>query len=204
MTPPNTVTLWLVRHPRPLVADGVCYGRSDLPADAAHAQAAAQALSRALIEHPATSHEAGWHVVSSPLLRARALAEALRERLPGPVQWDERLAEMDFGAWEGRRWDALPRDELDAWTADFPHHRVGGSGESVTRFMDRVAQAWKATQAEARRKPDRPVVWITHAGVIRAMQLLQAGVRVPATATDWPREAPGFGEWTTIQADTRP
>ena len=37
------------------------------------------------------------------------------------------------------------------------------------------------------------VLWITHAGVIRAVRLLLAGVRVVERADQWPREAVPFG-----------
>ena len=79
--------LHLIRHPRPLVAAGICYGRLDIPAENAAAEAAR--LRRELpLELP---------VWSSPLLRCRALAAELH---PLP-RIDDRLAEMDFGAWEG-------------------------------------------------------------------------------------------------------
>ena len=36
--------LWLVRHAQPLVAPGVCYGATDMPADVDATSQAAQAL----------------------------------------------------------------------------------------------------------------------------------------------------------------
>jgi alpha-ribazole phosphatase len=41
-------------------------------------------------------------------------------------------------------------------------------------------------------------VWITHAGVIRAAGLLARGVTHLDDASQWPREAPGFGAWTVV------
>ena len=54
--------------------------------------------------------------------------------------FDERLREFDFGTWEGVRWDAIPRAELDAWAADFFHARPHG-GESVHMLRERVETA---------------------------------------------------------------
>ena len=96
--------LHLIRHPRPLVAAGICYGRLDLEAENATALAAS-------LRAELPTDLPVWR---SPLSRCRALAEALH---PQPLI-DARLAEMDFGAWEGRSWDTIPRAELDAWAAD--------------------------------------------------------------------------------------
>ena len=83
------MTLYLVRHPQPDVAPGLCYGASDVPVPEAelarvHAALAAQGL------------PGGLPVYSSPLLRCALLAERLA---PGRVTLDARLAEMDFGEW---------------------------------------------------------------------------------------------------------
>ena len=45
---------------------------------------------------------------------------------------------------------------------------------------------------------DQPVVWITHAGVIRAATLLAQGRRVVDDAKHWPVQAPDFGEWQVL------
>ena len=52
-----------------------------------------------------------WTLVSSPLGRARRTAELVLEAsgLPGPIAFDERLSEIDVGAWEG-----LDRGQIEA------------------------------------------------------------------------------------------
>lgn len=40
--------LWLVRHARPEVAPGLCYGRLDVAADARHSRESARLLAQAL------------------------------------------------------------------------------------------------------------------------------------------------------------
>lgn len=178
--------LWLVRHAKPLVEAGTCYGALDIAADGRATLQAAQALAQALPRQAV--------LCSSPLQRCTVLAAALctlRDDLTFTT--DNRLREMDFGAWEGRRWDALGAAELQAWTDNFAHHCPGG-GESVHGFMARVTQAWEETRS---RGPD--AVWITHAGVIRAAMLLHTG-RVPVTqAAQWPAAACSFGQWQVIE-----
>ncbi len=185
MTPPTR--LWLVRHAVPLLAPGLCYGRTDVPAEPAATRRAAESLAAAL--------PAGCRVVRSPLRRCTALAEALYRLRPDlPSTPDPRLAEMDFGDWEGQAWDALGAERLDAWTADFAHHAPGG-GESVHRFMARVAGAFDELGASG----EADVVWIAHAGVARAARLLAAGVRQVAQASDWPKEGLAFGGWAVVE-----
>jgi alpha-ribazole phosphatase len=180
------VTLWLVRHAVTLAAPGLCYGRLDLPAAGPATRAAAQALAHAL--PPAIP------LRRSPAQRCRQLAEALAELrpdLPAAIV-DERLHEMDFGAWEGRPWDAIGAPALAAWTADFAGHAPGG-GETVQALLARVGRALADVRAAR-----QPGAWITHAGVIRACRLLARGVERVALAADWPREPVPFGSWETI------
>lgn len=174
--------LWLARHAQPLIAPGVCYGATDVAADAQGTLQAAQALAQVL--------PAGILLVSSPLQRCQRLAhclQGLRPDLAGTT--DARLREMDFGCWEGQRWDAIPQQAYERWSADFDAHRFGGA-ESVSELMQRVAAVWDETQARG-----LETVWVTHAGVIRAASLLAQGVRQVAQASQWPRAAPAFGRF---------
>ncbi len=143
----------LLRHTRPEVADGTCYGRSDLGLAASFQADCAAILARL----PTVSA-----VVTSPLGRCRRLAEAIATGRGLALAEDARLAEMDFGTWEARAWAALPRAELDAWAADFLQFRTHG-GESVAMLADRVRAA---LETAPRAMP--PVLWVTHAGVAKA------------------------------------
>jgi alpha-ribazole phosphatase len=177
--------LWLARHAAPLVQAGVCYGTSDVAADALATRQAAQALA---IQLPP-----GLALRCSPLRRCRQLAHALRALRPDLVpSEDRRLAEMDFGCWEGRPWSEVAQQEYEDWTADFPGYRCGG-GENVAALMARVAQALADT-----RRDGSDALWITHGGVVRAVRLLLAGVALPSRADEWPREALAFGQATCL------
>lgn len=176
---------WLVRHPRPDVPEGVCYGRTDLSVTPEALERTACQLSGSLPR--------GAALRTSPLLRCRLLADrlhALRPDLHAP-RVDDWLAEMDFGLWEGRPWNVLPPAALQAWTDDFGHYRAGGQGESVAQFLARIRQGLAASA----QRPG-PEVWIAHAGVIRAVYwLLHEGRNgsLP-TAAQWPGFSIGFGE----------
>ena len=146
--------LHLIRHPRPLIEAGLCYGRLDVAGEAPEVVAAA--LLASLPE--------GLPVWSSPLRRCLDLARCLHAE----PRIDARLAEMDFGRWEGQAWDVIPRLELDAWAANVAGYAPPG-GESPNAVLARV-QAFIADV-----NVDEAVV-VTHAGVIRLLLAAQQGL----------------------------
>ncbi len=139
--------LHLIRHPRPLIEPGVCYGQLDIEAE--NHGALAESLRRRL--------PPDVPVWSSPLRRCRVLAERLH---PSP-SFDARLMEMNFGTWEGRPWDALPRDEIDAWAADVTDYAPPG-GESAAKVLERVCDFLGE-------RDESEIAVVTHAGVIRLL-----------------------------------
>jgi len=151
--------IYLVRHPRPEVPAGHCYGRSDLAANEAD-------VARVLAALASRGLPGAMPVYASPLARSAVLAQRLS---PAPA-FDARLAEMDFGAWEMRSWDDIPRSEIDAWSADLLHYRPGG-GESVMDVAARVA----GFDADIRREGHAQALVICHAGTMRLMHSLHLG-----------------------------
>ncbi len=56
-------------------------------------------------------------------------------------------------------WDELPREELDAWMADFVNIRIPG-GESYLDVQARVMRCWdRATTEGARTTVDAEEIW---------------------------------------------
>jgi alpha-ribazole phosphatase len=185
--------LWLVRHAQPLVESGACYGATDIPADP-------QATALAASELAATLPK-GLLVQHSPLQRCELLAQyliALRPDLTLKPVPD--LREMDFGAWEGQRWDDIPAIELQHWTDDFENYRCGGTGESTLLVVARVQRVLQNCVAQSTQTAQNtPTVCITHAGVMRAaLWLHQRGLATEQPlclrADEWPRHALGFGQ----------
>ena len=180
--------LYLVRHPQPVVSQGICYGASDVACSTAALESAADHLLGVLPK--------GLNMLSSPLSRCEQLAQILcRREADFAYKTDENLAEMNFGAWEMQAWAAIAQDELSAWTDSFASYRCGGTGQSTGMFVQRVA---RRLLESARSGDDQ--IWITHAGVIRAVQWLSQqpfqnliawaeSRRVPSEllAADWPR-----------------
>jgi alpha-ribazole phosphatase len=152
--------LYLVRHPQPDVPPGLCYGRTDVAANESD-------IARVLAALALTSLPQGAPVYSSHLVRAASLARRFSAVTP---VLDARLAEMDFGAWEMRSWNDIPRTEVEAWNADLLHYRPGG-GENVLTVATRVA----AFRDELRQRGHEHALIICHAGTIRLLASLHQG-----------------------------
>jgi len=178
--------MFLVRHAQPLIAPGVCYGALDVSADPQATRQAAQVLAQQL--------PSGLRIVTSPLQRCEQLTKTLCGLRPDLSYTTEaRLAEMNFGCWEGQPWERIPQQAYDDWMANFWLHRFGGA-ESVAEFMARVRLAWQDVQLGGGSAAAPAQVWITHAGVIRALGLIANGVREVLDAAMWPTDAPAFGQ----------
>lgn len=147
--------LYLIRHARPVVQDGICYGSTDLPVEEEHQNLVLAQLVPAL--------PAGAGVFSSPLKRCRHLASRLALGRGEPV-FDARLAEMHFGAWEMQAWNDIPRTEVDAWAADLTHYRPGG-GECLLDVARRV----RAFHDELCVQRANAAIVVAHAGTIRLL-----------------------------------
>lgn len=163
--------VFLIRHPRPQVAAGICYGQLDLPA--------VEVLQTAATLR--TQLPPGLPLISSPLQRCRLLAEALH---PSP-RIDARLMEMHFGEWEGKHWDEIGIEALDAWAADVLHHAPPG-GESAAMLQARSVACLNTLAAEW----VSACVVVTHAGVIRAT----VGHAQQLPASEWSQLKFDYGE----------
>ncbi len=124
--------LWLVRHAKPLVEKGLCYGRLDVSADQSLTEMATDKLITALSENSKVKV-----LLTSPRQRTKQLANLLAKRLNVSLLEEELLAEMDFGEWEGHLWEDIPKSAIDLWTEDFNNHPFGG-GESTGQLLNRV------------------------------------------------------------------
>lgn len=162
--------LYLVRHPKPIIASNTCYGRTDLAVSAQEHARVAAALLPLLPK--------GVPLFSSPLRRCAELAQRIADPLAcSSILIDQRLAEIDFGAWEGRCWDTIARAEIDAWADDMVGYRPGG-GESVLQMAQRV----RAFHADLMQSRQDCAIVICHAGTIRLLSAYRHGLSVSEIA----------------------
>lgn len=151
--------LYLVRHGAVEGGEGLCMGRHDAPLS----EEGRSSLLR-LAESWASPNA---RLFASDLLRARDSAGVLAEAWGCDVAIDARLREMDFGAWDGRTWAELEREDgprLAAWMGDWVGARAR-DGESFRDVGERV-EAWAA---EALAPGGGDAVVVAHAGSLRAL-----------------------------------
>ncbi|MEO8296516.1 MAG: alpha-ribazole phosphatase family protein [Burkholderiales bacterium] len=152
----------LIRHTAVDAEPGTCYGRRDVPL-VEPCETAFQWLDGGL---PAIDA-----VVSSPLRRCARLGQWLAARRGVPLSHDARWQELDFGQWEGRRWDDIGRTQrsaLDRWALD-PLGFVAPGGESVRALHLRVQAGLHELHARATTAGWRRVAVVSHGGPIRAL-----------------------------------
>lgn len=151
--------LYLVRHIKPDFPEGTNYGQTDVPLPADH-----DTLHNGIIALLPPEYDV---VYSSPLTRCKLLAQAINNS----HITDDRLMELHFGDWEGRKWDDINRDELDTWMADYIN-LTPPNGESLMMLVNRFAAFISDLQA----KQYQRIVIITHAGIIRSAMYLFNGI----------------------------
>jgi broad specificity phosphatase PhoE len=109
-------------------------------------------------------------IIHSGARRTSRLAQMVARRTGCPVHADARWLERDFGAWEGRSWDAIWRetgDLMDRMVTDPTGFRPGG-GETGLELSLRAQAALNALPALA------SVLVITHGGPIAALRTCRA------------------------------
>ncbi len=114
----------------------------------------------------AVADQAPWDaIVTSPLRRCAAFAQELSRRHALPLEEDERLMEIGFGAWEGRTAQQITANDPQAlmnFYLDPVRYRPPGA-EAVADFRTRIAAVWD----ELLERPNQHLLIVAHAGVIR-------------------------------------
>lgn len=160
------MNLYLVRHTRTALAPGICYGRLDVAlGPEAHAD---MARTLALIP-PVTT------IWTSPLKRCLRLAQRLAAREGIRPVVDDRLVELSFGQWEGKRWDELGRAQTEQWASGHWHTAPPG-GETTAQLHARVLQVLEDIESSRH----AAVAIISHGGPIRLAVCACLGTGIPA------------------------
>ena len=131
-----------------------------------------RAASRALA--PALAAAAPDAIYSSPLQRARFLAEEVARLSRAPLRLEPAFRELDRGEWTG-----LSQAELEARSpgalARYTADPEGGAAPGGERESQLAARVWDALQAAARERAGRRVLLVAHAHVTRVIIARLAG-----------------------------
>ncbi|MCR9253260.1 MAG: alpha-ribazole phosphatase [bacterium] len=152
--------IYLVRHTTPDVPKGVCYGQTDLELVSGF-----EAEIRDSIQYLPKELDL---VYSSPLKRCRILAEAIS---PGAVIYNSNLKEYDFGNWEMKKWDDIPKEDVEPWMSDYVNIPAP-NGESLLTMSKRIKVIWNEIQDKS---DVQNVAVVCHSGVIRIIRAIHEG-----------------------------
>ena len=150
-------------------------GQKDVPLSD-HGREQARALADEAAEEPLAA------LYTSPLVRARETAEIVAARIGLEPRPDDRLKEVDVGAWQDRLKDDVEREDPDAWAA----FRAAGDefrfpgGESFAEQQERVI----AALVDITQRGDLPALVVCHRGVVRCA-LAHTHRRGLETYHDW-------------------
>ena len=134
--------------------DALLVGRIDPPLTALGVQQAKRVAG-------ALEFSEAVRVIASPLTRTVQTATIIADVLGLPVETDDRIIEMDYGAWDGMPLADVPIETWRAWRTD-PEFRPP-DGESLRDVSRRVGAAmgeWLTT--------DEPIIAVTHVSPIKA------------------------------------
>ena len=118
--------IYLIRHPTPAIAAGICYGQTDIEV-AESFEEEAKLIQQQLPDI--------INIYSSPLKRCRQLANHIYPDVT--ITFADDLKEMHFGEWELQPWDQIPNEPLEVWMKDFVNVRVP-SGENYLDLYNRT------------------------------------------------------------------
>ena len=159
----------LVRHGRSLWnAAGRIQGQIDIELDESGLQQA-QRIADRLEREPIAA------IYASPLLRAKATAEAIAERFNLPVKPDARLMEYGFGVISGMTWAEVKENHPDLanrWLEDPGVVPVTGS-EGHANFAARVMSAM---QDICTQHPTEHVAIVAHGGTFGVYLMAMLGL----------------------------
>ncbi|MCM5663745.1 alpha-ribazole phosphatase [Galbibacter mesophilus] len=145
--------VYVIRHTKLNIEKDVCYGRLNVSLSESF-QEDAKYYKKKL---PDTFDA----VFSSPSERCMSLAEKLSLQ---QILNDNRLLEIDFGDWEGKKWNDIDKQQLDKWMNDFVNQKPE-NGESLIEMYERVTQFME----NLKKQDHKRVLLVTHAGVIRCL-----------------------------------
>lgn len=161
-------TLILVRHGRTTAnASGILAGRSPgVTLDETGRDQAAQTGERLAAVGLAA-------LVSSPLERCRATAQAVTDAHPAAPELDvdDRLTECDYGDWQGRSLKELAAEDLWRTVQHQPSAARFPDGESLREMSDRAVAAVRERDARLHAAHGAHAVWVavSHGDIIKAV-----------------------------------
>ncbi|UZR99674.1 alpha-ribazole phosphatase [Chondrinema litorale] len=147
----------LIRHTSVAVEKGTYYGQTDVPL--------AESFQEEAEAYQASLPQDFDMVFCSPMKRCVQLAESVHSNFENqdiPLKMDDRLKELYFGEWEGKKWTEMDQKIFYAWMEDFVNINTP-SGENLNDLFLRC----KSFLDELSQQNYQKVLLVSHAGFIR-------------------------------------
>jgi probable phosphomutase (TIGR03848 family) len=121
-------------------------------------------------------------VVTSPLLRCRRTVEPLAEALCLEPLIDDRLAEVDYGEWTGRKIGELTKEPLWGVVQAHPSAAVFPGGEGLAQVQARAVAAVREHDRRLAEEHGGDALWVacTHGDVIKSVVADALGLHLDA------------------------
>lgn len=161
--------IWLIRHGEPTPESrGRCYGRLDVGLSPAGYQQV-RSVGERLCEEPISA------IYASPRKRTTESAELLAQRRSCSVVIEERLREIDFGDFEGKRYEEIAQTHPEIYRQwmEHPTETKFPNGEDFRQMQKRVLES--AHEIYDRHRGDTIAI-ISHGGVNRILLAEALGV----------------------------
>lgn len=158
-----TLTIYLIRHTEPLISTGICYGQLDCSVTEDYVKQFAN------ISHYFNDKKIDA-IYSSPLYRCALLAEDLaKQHFHCSVIYRDAFKEINFGDWEGQKWNDIGREKIEQWNENRLHFQFP-NGETPFIFIQRVLKEYASLQSlNNQTQENKTIVLVTHAGVLRTI-----------------------------------
>lgn len=116
-------------------------------------------------------------VFTSDQLQCREPAQALADSREADLIQDQRLRDQSMGAWQGRPWDALMKDEPDRVSAFFQEfgETPAPDGESLGQAVERMLSWWTDVGPQA---AGRTLAVVASGGMVTGFAAAMLGMRL--------------------------
>ena len=151
-------THYFIRHTKPEIDDGICYGQSNLELIDGYLEEF-KVIKSILPQKPLP-------IYSSPLKRCLSLAQFLAGN---KLTVDKRLMELNFGSWERTAWNDISKEEIDPWYNDYMTI-APPKGESYLQLIERCREFYQSVLLTSSSS-----LIIAHAGPLRIFRALHKG-----------------------------
>jgi len=148
------MNLYLIRHTKVDIKQGICYGQTNV-------DVASTFSKEAKIIKNQISEIRFDKIYSSPLKRCKKLAQFL---FNDEIKFDNRLMELNFGNWEMQEWDLINAPEYQKWMNDYIYTPCL-NGESFQELHERVSYFLD----DLKNQNYKNVAIVAHGGSIRSI-----------------------------------